>query len=275
MRVDGNPARPSLKVLAGQQVVVDLPPPPVVGIIPQPMALDVVYEDDDLVVVEKAAGIVVHPGAGHPDGTLVNGLMHRYGTLSPLGAPDRPGIVHRIDAGTSGLLVCARTEAAHNGLAAQFAAHSTERRYLALVWGHKIEDAGTIETMYCRHPRDRRRFTGKFGGTRRAVTHWEVLERRPPCAWVTCRLETGRTHQIRVHLAESGHPLVGDTLYGGRRRVDRPQSLRRLGIELGLGRQALHAATLGFVHPRTGEALRFESAVPADVRAILDALEAA
>ncbi len=271
MRVDGRAGRPSTRVADGQLVEVDIPAPEPIGVVPQEMDLDVVFEDDALVVVNKPAGLVVHPGAGNRDGTLINGLMHRYGTLSPQGAPQRPGIVHRIDKGTSGLIVCARTEAAHNGLAEQFAAHSTERRYLALVWGQRIEDAGTIKTDYGRHPKDHRRFTGK-SGSRRAITHWKVLERRPPCAWIACRLETGRTHQIRVHLAESGHPLVGDSLYGGRRKVDRPQCLRRVGLELGMKRQALHAASLGFVHPTSGEALSFEVDVPADVRAVLDLL---
>ncbi len=239
------------------------------------MDLVVVHEDDALVVVDKPAGLVVHPGAGHPDGTLVNGLIHRYDTLSPQGLPDRPGIVHRIDAGTSGLLVCARTQAAHDALAAQFAAHTTQRRYLALVWGRRIDDEGTIRTTYGRHGRDRRKFSGRVRDGKRAVTHWRVISRYPRCTWIECRLETGRTHQIRVHLAEAGHPLVGDPLYGEGRKVDRPQALRQLGPELGLKRQALHAASLGFVHPTTGATVRFEAPVPDDISALLAALEAA
>ncbi len=239
------------------------------------MDLVVVYEDDELVVVDKPAGLVVHPGAGNPDGTLVNGLLERYGALSPIGLPERPGVVHRIDAGTSGLLVVARTERSHGALAEQFSAHTARRRYLALAWDHRLPDEGTCETHYGRHPRDRRRFTGKAGGGRRAVTHWRVLRRLPPCAWVECRLETGRTHQIRVHLAELGSPLVGDPLYGRRRRVERPEALRLLGFELGLERQALHAASLGFEHPVTGEALDFEAPLPEDLRAVLAALGAA
>jgi len=273
VQLDGTRARPSTALREGQVVHVRVPPPPPVALEAQPMDLAVIYEDEHLVVVDKPAGLVVHPGAGNPDGTLVNGLLHRYGQLSPIGAPDRPGIVHRIDAGTSGLLVCARTEPAHNALAAQFAAHTADRRYLALVWGRRIEDEGVIETCYARHPRNRRRFTGRVDVGRRALTRWSVLGRYPPCVWIECRLETGRTHQIRVHLSEAGHPIVGDPLYGQRRRVDRPQALRRLGVELGLERQALHAATLGFVHPDSGAPLSFEAPVPADIRAVLEVLD--
>lgn len=275
MHGEGGRLRASTTVQAGQVFRVRVPAPAPIDLVAQPMDLAVVHEDDALVVVDKPAGMVVHPGAGHPDGTLVNGLLHRYGELSPLGLPDRPGVVHRIDAGTSGLIVCARTQAAHAALAAQFAAHTTERRYLALVWGRRIEDEGTIETLYGRHGRDRRKFTGRVRSGKRAVTRWRVLLRYPSCTWVECRLETGRTHQIRVHLAESGHPLVGDPLYGDRRRVDRPQALRQLGPELGLTRQALHAATLGFVHPTTDATVHFESPVPEDVAAVLAALGAA
>ncbi len=272
VRLDGATARPSASLEAGQSIVVEPPPPPEVELEPQAISFDVVYADDGIIVVDKPAHLIVHPGAGNPDGTLLNGLLHRFGALSPVGAPERPGVVHRIDAGTSGLLVFARTERAHHHLAAQFADHSAERRYLALVWDHGLADSGTIETLYGRHGGDRRKFTGRVNRGKRAVTHWTVLERLPPCAWVEFRLETGRTHQIRVHFAEAGHPLVGDATYGRKRRIDRPPALRRLGFELGLTRQALHAARLGFVHPTTRETLCFESPVPADIAAAREAL---
>ncbi len=272
VRLDGERVRPSATLAPGQQIVVEPPPPPAATVEPQPIDFAVAHVDPALVVVDKPAHLVVHPGAGNPDGTLLNGMLHRFGPLSPVGAPERPGVVHRIDAGTSGLLVFARTEAAHHHLAAQFADHSAERRYLALAWDHGLADAGTIETRYGRHGGDRRKFTGQVARGKRAVTHWRVLERLPPCAWVELRLETGRTHQIRVHFAEAGHPLVGDATYGRKRRIDRPPELRRLGFELGLTRQALHAARLGFVHPVTEEALCFDSPVPPDIEAARRAL---
>lgn len=275
VRLDGAPARPSASIEPGQTIDVDPPPPPTSTVEPQPVDFDVVHSDDAVIVVDKPAHLVVHPGAGNPDGTLLNGLLHRFGDLSPVGAPARPGVVHRIDAGTSGLLVFARAEAAHHHLAAQFADHSAERRYLALAWDHGLDDRGTIETLYGRHGGDRRKFTGRVDRGKRAVTHWRVLERVPPCAWVELRLETGRTHQIRVHFAEAGHPLVGDATYGRKRRIDRPPALRQLGFELGLDRQALHAARLGFVHPITEETLCFESPVPDDITRALAALRTA
>ncbi|MCB9543232.1 MAG: RluA family pseudouridine synthase [Myxococcales bacterium] len=274
VRLDGAPARPSVKLAAGQQVHVDPPADPAPVLEAQPIPLTIVYSDAHLVVVDKPAGLVVHPGAGNPDGTVVHGLLHHFGALSPVGAPERPGVVHRIDAGTSGLIVFARTEAAHHHLAAQFAAHSVDRVYLALAWDHGLAETGTHATRYGRHPVDRRKFTTTVDGGKHAVTHWRVIERLPPCAWVELRLETGRTHQIRVHFAEAGHPLVGDETYGRHRRVDRPAALRTLGVELGLTRQALHAARLGFRHPAREETLCFESPVPPDIAAVREALRA-
>lgn len=272
MQVEGKTARASLKVQAGQQVALHRPPPPAIRPVPQAIDAPLLHVDDHIIVVNKPAGLVVHPGAGRPDGTLVNALLHSVGTLSNIGAPERPGIVHRIDAGTTGVLVVARTDAAHRHLARQFADHSAHRVYRALCWDHGLDASGTITTAYGRHPGDRRKFTGTQGD-RRAVTHFEVERRAPPCAWVRLQLETGRTHQIRVHFAEAGHPLVGDPMYGRKRRVQRPQSLRRLGLELGLTRQALHAAELGFEHP-DGRTLHFEAPLPDDLTAIGAALDA-
>ncbi|MCA9541793.1 MAG: RluA family pseudouridine synthase, partial [Myxococcales bacterium] len=220
--VDGAARRPSALVIAGQRVDIAPPAPPPSEVIPQPVPVEVVFADDAVIVVDKPAGLVVHPGAGNPDGTLLNGLLHRFANLSPVGLPERPGVVHRIDAGTSGLLAIARTEAAHLHLARQFAEHTVERRYLALVWDQGLEDSGRIESLHARDPRDRRRFTGRTGHGRPALTHWRVLRRLPPCAWVEVRLETGRTHQIRVHFSEAGHPLLGDATYGRPRRIERP-----------------------------------------------------
>ena len=265
--------RPSTKLHAGQ--VVDVSPPTLeaTALLPQAdVPFEVVYADDDLVVVDKPAGVVMHPGAGHPDGTLVNGVLHHVGSLSNIGASHRPGVVHRIDAGTSGLVVVARTDAAHQHLARQFAEHTVERRYQALVWSKDIPDEGTLDTPYGRHPQHRVLFTS-MSGERRAVTHWRVLERLPPCTLVELRLETGRTHQIRVHLSEAGAPLLGDPQYSRPRRIERPQFLRRLGLDLGLTRQALHAARLGFLHP-DGRQLSFESPLPADFAAAVEVLRA-
>ncbi len=264
--------KPGLALRAGWLVEVEPPDPPPVDLVPEPMALEVPYIDDSLVVVEKPAGLVVHPGAGHASGTLVHGLLALCGTLSPLGLPLRPGVVHRLDRDTTGVMVVARTEAAHLHLARQFSEHSVDRRYLALVWDHRLPDGGTLETLYGRHPTDRLRFTGRVRAGKTATTHFRVLERLPPFALVECRLDTGRTHQIRVHLSEAGSALVGDETYGHRRRVERPEVLRRLGPELGLTRQFLHARVLGFTHPATGERLTFESGLPADLHAVLTLL---
>ncbi len=270
--VNGAPGRASTSLRPGSTVEVDEPPEIVIDLLAESLPFEVVYQDDDLVVVDKPAGLVVHPGAGHAQGTLVNGLLGRVGSLSPVGAPTRPGIVHRIDRGTSGLLVVARTEAAHHHLARQFSRHEVSRRYWALVWDRHLPDSGTVETAYGRHPTDRMKFTGR-GGARHAITHFSVERRLPPCAVVECRLDTGRTHQIRVHLSELGAPLLGDALYGQRRQVERPVELRRLGFDLGLTRQALHARHLGFIHPRTGLPMNFDSPLPPELVAVLEALE--
>ena len=267
--VDGRAvAKAGERLRAGAVVEVEIPPPAPTGLIAEDIAVPLLFQDVDLVVVDKPAGLVVHPAKGHASGTLVNALLHLLGGESEdPDAPERPGIVHRIDKGTSGVLVVARTPEAHEGLARQFADHSAERRYLALVWGELRGDRGTVDAALGRHPRDRLRFAVVKSGGKRAVTHWErlgtVAVGRRVVNLVSCRLETGRTHQIRVHLTHLGHPLVGDPLYGPGHALP--------GFE-GLDHQLLHAERLGFVHPRSGERLTFVSPLPDDFRAVLTAL---
>ena len=265
--VDGVPARRvSQRVQAGSEVALVLPEPVAISAQPQDIPIDIVWQDEHCVVVNKAPGMVVHPAPGHPDGTLVNALLFHCRDLSGIGGAIRPGIVHRIDRDTSGLLVCAKTDVAHRSLQRQFADHSCERSYQAIAVrtsGVGLLDAGTIRTRHGRHPTDRRRFTGA-AGPREAVTHYEVLARFVDgAAHVRCRLETGRTHQIRVHLSEAGAPLLGDELYGGR-------AVARSRL---IGRTALHAESLGFAAP-DGTWRRFTAAPPADFASALERLEA-
>jgi len=234
----------------------------------QAIALTIVHEDEHLIVIDKPAGLVVHPAAGNLDGTLVNALLHHCrGSLSGIGGVARPGIVHRIDKDTSGLIVAAKTDRTHEGLAAQFAKHSIDRGYLAIVNGQPAA-TGIVDAPLARSPVNRQKIaivTGPRG--KRAVTHWRVVTPLDRAALVECRLETGRTHQIRVHMASIGHPLIGDQVYGISKTVHRPL-LERLGFR----RQALHAARLGFIHPATGKQLTFESAVPADMQELFSEL---
>jgi 23S rRNA pseudouridine1911/1915/1917 synthase len=228
-----------------------------------------VFEDDHLLVVDKPAGLVVHPAAGNFDGTLVNALLHHCaGRLSGIGGVARPGIVHRIDKGTSGLLVVAKTDVAHEGLAAQFARHSIDRRYQAIVAGIPNPPSGTVDAPLARSSANRQKMAiVEDGRGKRAVTHYRLDRALRGASVVECRLETGRTHQVRVHMTSIGHPLLGDPVYG-RSRSGHRELLKRLNFE----RQALHAAELGFIHPVTGEALSFKSAVPSDMQELLSAL---
>lgn len=235
----------------------------------QDIALDIVFEDDHLLVVDKPAGMVVHPAAGNADGTMVNALLHHCaGRLSGIGGVARPGIVHRIDKGTSGLLVVAKTDRAHEGLAAQFARHSIARGYRAVVAGLPNPASGTIDAPLARSSANRQKMAivGEGRG-KRAVTHYRVLRPLSEAALVECRLETGRTHQVRVHMTSIGHPLLGDQAYGRTRTAHR-ELLKKLGFE----RQALHAAELGFIHPVTSQPLSFKSDVPSDMQQLLSAL---
>jgi 23S rRNA pseudouridine1911/1915/1917 synthase len=270
------------KLKAGEHVAVRLPP----AIAAEPQAetipLDIVYEDSALIVIDKPAGLVVHPAAGHETGTLVNALIaHCSDSLSGIGGVRRPGIVHRLDKDTSGLLVVAKTDQAHKGLSEQFAAHGRdgrlERAYLALVWGAPERRLGTVDAPIGRHTTAREKMrVASHGGARKAVTHYDLVEGfgSPPYAsLLRCRLETGRTHQIRVHMAHIGHPLLGDETYGKGFKASIAKLPHRAQIALkALGRQALHAAVLGFEHPVTGASLHFESLPPADLAALISAL---
>ncbi|MEZ4339615.1 MAG: RluA family pseudouridine synthase [Sandaracinaceae bacterium] len=264
--IDGVVATAKQRPAAGQRVIVRPSPPPPTEAIPQDLPIAVIYEDEHLLVVDKAPGMVVHPAPGHPDGTLVNAVLHHFGVLPGEDAA-RPGIVHRLDAGTSGVMVVARTAEARDELVRRFAAHDIERAYLAIAVG-RVPAKVTYDTLHGRHPRDRKRFTSKgLTKGKRAVTHVERLRELRSASLVRCTLETGRTHQIRVHLADAGFPLLGDPLYG---RPGKDPVLRAAGTAL--GRQALHAAVLGFAHPITGAPLRFETDPPEDFQRALVAL---
>ncbi|MBS0503747.1 MAG: RluA family pseudouridine synthase [Proteobacteria bacterium] len=262
------PRDPAIKARAGESFAVEVPAPRPAHNEAQDLGLKVVFEDDHLIVIDKPAGMVVHPAAGNPDGTLVNALLHHCGgSLSGIGGVARPGIVHRIDKDTSGLLVAAKTDRTHEGLAKQFAAHSIDRRYKAIVAGLP-KGSGTVEANLARSDANRKKvaIVGEGRG-KRAVTHYRLEKPLRDSALVECRLETGRTHQVRVHMASIGHPLLGDPVYGRSRPATR-EILKRLGFE----RQALHAARLGFIHPINSQALAFDSAMPDDMQELLSAL---
>lgn len=290
--IDGRAvSQASMKVAPGALFSIALPAATPLDAVAQDIPLNVVYEDEHLIVVDKPAGLVVHPAAGNPDGTLVNALLHhcahngKGGQLSGIGGVARPGIVHRIDKDTSGLLVVAKSDIAHEGLARQFADHSIERAYLALTQGIPNPPRGTLRGVIARHPTDRKRMAlmpetlikpGGDGGAgddaepkrgKHAVTHFRLLEALDRAALVECRLETGRTHQVRVHMASINHALLGDPVYARSQK-----SQKSLLAELGFARQALHAAVLGFTHPVTGKTIRFCSELPADMRELLSRL---
>ena len=251
VQVNGAPVKKNYKVAAGDRIVLTLPDPAPLDLVPQDIPLDVVFEDGDVIVVNKPRGLVVHPAPGHPDGTLVNALLRHCGdSLSGVGGALRPGIVHRIDRDTSGLLIAAKNDFAHQRLAAQLADHSMFRVYEAVVCGRLREDSGTVDAPVGRHPTDRKRMCIDRRGGRAAVTHWEVIARYNGFTHVRCRLETGRTHQIRVHMESIGHPVAGDLVYGRKR------------AEKGLSGQCLHARELEFTHPRSSERMHLTCPLP-------------
>jgi 23S rRNA pseudouridine1911/1915/1917 synthase len=261
---------PATKMKGGEALTLDVPEARPSDTVAQDIPLTIVHEDDHLLVVDKPAGLVVHPAAGNYDGTMVNALLHHCaGRLSGIGGVARPGIVHRIDKDTSGLLVVAKTDKAHEGLAAQFARHDVDRRYTAVVGGVPVPPAGRIEGALARSTANRQKMAiVKDGRGKHAITHFRTVATFDGAAQVECRLETGRTHQIRVHMASIGHALLGDAVYGRT-----PGKLAPLLKDLAFERQALHAATLGFVHPVTQEKLCFESPLPADMVALIGRLD--
>ena len=261
VRVNGKPAAKSARLSGGETVTVDVPQLRETALPPQDIPLDVVYEDDDVIVGNKPTGLVVHPAPGHPDGTLVNALLHHCGdSLSGIGGEKRPGIVHRIDRDTSGLIIAAKNDAAHLALSAQLKDHSLSRTYECLVTGNMKQDSGTVDAPIGRSSADRKKMAVVPTG-RRAVTHWEVVARYPGVTHLRCRLETGRTHQIRVHMAYIGHPILGDTVYGAKKPVP------------GLTGQCLHATGLRFIHPRTGEPVELHCPLPPEFTAMLQKLQ--
>ena len=260
--VDGKPAKKNHKLAVGQSVSVTVPEPKAVDIVPTEMPLDIVYEDEDVLVINKPKGLVVHPAAGHQDDTLVNGLLHAMGDqLSGINGELRPGIVHRIDKDTSGLLAIAKNDLAHTVLASQLKDHTMARTYECIVCGGMKEDAGTVNAPIGRHPTDRKKMCVAARGGRDAVTHWEVIRRYRGYTHIRCRLETGRTHQIRVHMAHLGRPILGDTVYGHKKP------------ELGQSSQVLHAGVLCFKHPRDEHPVMVMAELPEYFKEVLQKLE--
>ena len=266
--VNGKSSKPGYKLRAGDQISLTLPDPrPLETIEPEPIPLDILHEDSALIVVNKPAGLTVHPAGDTQSGTLVNALLHHCETLPGIGGVQRPGIVHRLDKDTSGVIVAAKTDYAHRHLSAQFEAHTTTRHYNAIVCGVPPNETGTINTHIIRSPRDRRKMTVTGTGGRHAVTHYHLLERYARFSLLKLTLETGRIHQIRVHLSYIGHPVAGDHVYGGgyaRALHDAPSPGTKEALAA-LNRQALHAHTLGFVHPETEERLTFSAPMPDDM----------
>lgn len=257
--VNGRSVKANYKLAAGDVVTAQPPEPQEAAIEPEAIPLDIVYEDEDVIVLNKPRGMVVHPAFGHTSGTVVNALLHHCRDLSGINGVLRPGIVHRIDKDTTGLLMAAKNDRAHASLAEQLKEHTVVRRYVALAHGNLPHDHGTIEAPIGRDPHDRKMFTVTERGGKHSVTHFSVLERLGDYTLLELRLETGRTHQIRVHMKYIGHPLAGDPVYGRAKSIP-------------LNGQALHAAVLGFEHPRTGERLLFETRLPADLEDVLHRL---
>lgn len=262
VRLNGRPGKKNDRLTPGDQVEVTIPEPRAVDVVPREMPLDIVYEDEDVVVINKPKGLVVHPAAGHQNDTLVNGLLYAMGdSLSGINGELRPGIVHRIDKDTSGLLAVAKNDLAHAMLASQLKDHTMARTYEAIVCGNLKEDAGTVDAPIGRHPTDRKKMCVTERNSKPAVTHWEVVKRYPGYTHIRCRLETGRTHQIRVHMAYIGHPILGDTVYGHKKP------------ELGQDSQCLHAGALCFRHPRDGRPVMVFAALPDYFKQVLEKLE--
>jgi 23S rRNA pseudouridine1911/1915/1917 synthase len=275
VQVDDRARKASYAVRAGERVAVELPPPAPSTVEPEALPLVVLYEDDDLVVIDKPPGMVVHPAAGVRSGTVVNALLHRLGGIENVGAHERPGIVHRLDRDTSGVLVVARTLEALEGLARQFRQRTLEKEYVAVVHGRVAAKGGVIDQPIGRDPRERKRMSVRSRAGRAAVTRWEVAERLAGATVLRLFPKTGRTHQLRVHLAALGHPIVGDAVYGGRNRRARGVSDAVAAALAACPRQALHARRLRFAHPRDGRTVEVEAPLPDDLRRVIDATRVA
>ncbi len=261
VQMNGKPVKASTKTAVGAVIALTIPEPEEPEILPENIPLDILYEDSDVILINKPKNMVVHPAAGHYTGTLVNALMyHCRGDLSGINGVLRPGIVHRIDKDTTGVLIACKNDRAHNALAEQLKEHSITRKYRAIVCGNLKEDEGTVDAPLGRHPQDRKKMAIVRSGGKRAVTHYRVLERFGNDTYIECQLETGRTHQIRVHMASLGHPLLGDEIYG---RAKSPFKLEG---------QTLHAMVLGFIHPTTGEYMEFEAPLPEYFEKLLEKL---
>lgn len=272
VQIGGKKAKAGMRLKENEVITLTLPQPQPPTAQGEPIPLAILYEDPHLIVVDKPAGMVVHPAAGNFSGTLVNALLHHCPDLRGIGGILRPGIVHRLDKDTSGILVVAKDDVTHRGLSEQFKRHTATRKYIGIVFGH-LADEGRIDAPVGRHPLNRKKMSARSRKGREARTHWKVLKRYAQFSLVEFRLETGRTHQIRVHLSSIGHPLLGDPLYGGRRGLASiAPPLLRQGLQK-LRRQALHAASLGFVHPATEKHLEFSSPIPADMEEAMGLLE--
>jgi 23S rRNA pseudouridine1911/1915/1917 synthase len=260
VRVNGKPSKPSHTVRAGDEIGIEIPPPRPLAARPEEIPLDVLFEDSDLIVVNKPAGLVVHPAAGNQEHTLVNALLHHCrGGLAGIGGVERPGIVHRLDKGTSGCIVVAKTDFAHQALVAQFKSRGVKKIYRAVCWGKLERPSGRIETVIGRSERDRKKMSARVARGRQAVTDYRVLKQFPDFALVELHIHTGRTHQIRVHMAHIGHPVVGDATYGRKAGMGNPES------QISVARVMLHAYKLGFTHPRTQQFVEFTAPVPEDM----------
>lgn len=273
VKVNGKPAKPSHKIRGAETIEIDIPEPEPIEALPEPIPLDILYQDSDVIVVNKPAGLVVHPAAGNLTGTLVNALLYHCKDLSGIGGKLRPGIVHRLDKDTTGILVVAKSDNAQQSLAEQFKKHSTKRKYVALVHGVIIRDKGKIEAEIGRHETERKKMSVKTRRGKTAVTHFKVLGRFDQFTLVELTLETGRTHQIRVHMSSINHPVVGDQVYGGKERISGVKDVKIRKLIRQLGRQALHAANLGFIHPESKKYMEFQAPIPEDFQKVLDALK--
>ncbi|MEJ2154418.1 MAG: RluA family pseudouridine synthase [Desulfobacteraceae bacterium] len=274
--VDGARAKPSHRIKASEQIAVEVPPPEPIALAPEPMALDVLYEDRHLIVINKPSGLVVHPAAGHPSGTLVNGILHHCPDLAGIGGEMRPGIVHRLDKDTSGVIIVAKSAPVLANLSAQFKARQVAKQYLALVHGVPDQASGAVDLPVGRHPVDRKKMSTISPRGREALTLWRIKEKFQGAALLEIDLKTGRTHQIRVHCQSMGHPLLGERVYGSRKMLARPAKgdAALHNVLNGIRRQMLHAFQLRLVHPVSGEDLRFEAPLPEDMKAVIMALRA-